>query len=260
MVDADDDFNPLFSVTSGFTHGDGVGGAFTEVPLLRVLSMSDEGDFPPAIEGVQILIGVETPFERPSFTLSPFGENSTLSIATDAKEPVAIQLDVTPLIGDWATTADLSNPEMPRGPFFPVRLDPDTGAVTGTEVYLRRLAPAGATGDAPPWTKDTQSPLLLAAQIDPTPFAGMALPEGQPFHVATTLRVLVLPLAFPPPAPGTPPELTDLATLESQEGKSPKGRYSVLVKLTASNQTWEIPNELVLLASDLTQGASFRVE
>ncbi len=260
MVDADDDFNPLFSVTSGFTAGDGIGGAFSTPPTLRVLSVSAEGEFPPAIEGVQVVVGVEAPFERPSFTVAPGGEGVGLSITTDAKDPVPIQLDVAPLVGDWATTADLSNPEMPRGPFFPIVLDPASGAVKGTEVYLRRLSPAGATGDAPPWTRDTDTPLILAARIDPTPFAGVDLPEGRPFHVATTLRVFVLPLAFPPPAPGVAPELTDLATLEAREGASPKGRYSVLVKLTATNQTWELPNELVLLGPDLTQGAAFIVE
>ena len=260
MVDADDDFNPLFGVTSGTTRGDGMGGAFVDPPVLRVLSIDDTGQNPPAIEGVQVVIGLEAPFERPSFTIRPGTEGGTLGITTDAKEPVILSVEATPLVGDWATTADLSNPDQPTGPFFPIRLDPNTGAVTGTEVFLRRLSPAGATGDAPPWAKDTQTPLMLAAQIDPTPFSGVELPEGQPFHVATSLRVAVLPFAFTPPAPGAAPELVELATLEAGNGTSPKGRYSVLVRLSATNQTWELPNELILLGPEPSQGATFLVE
>ena len=232
LVDADDDFNPLFSATAGASRGDAVGGAFVEplpeppdTPVLRVLDVARRGDLVTALTGVQVLVAAAVPFERPSFT---FEHDEPPVLRVGSGEPLRLELTATALEGAWART------EAPSFPLVPVPAADGVGApgVAGVRVLLRRLAPAGA--GRPPWAVDESEPWQLAAAIDPAVLA--AAPAGAPIVPVPTLPIVVPPLA-------------------DDADRSPAGRYGVFVLLETTRQTWQVPNELLLLDGDAGQGA-----
>ena len=236
LVDADDDFNPLFSATAGATRGDAAGGAFIEpvpappdTPVLRVLEVARDGDLVKAVAGVQVLVALTVPLERPSFS---FSHVEPPALRLGSGDPLLLELNVRPLSGDWVSTSE---------PFFPLVLAPDADGdglpeVSGVRVVLTRLAPA-ASG-RPPWAEDEASPRLLPAAIDARPFGDP--PDAPGLFPATSLALVVPPLA-------------------DDDRQSPAGRYGVLVLVEASRQTWRVPNELLLLDGDASQGAYVEV-
>ena len=292
LVDADADFYPLFGVTAGSTLGDGLGGAFVEPipdppasPTLRVLEVAAADGIVPAMEGVQVLVGATVPLERPSFVLEALPAGAPLGMAIDAAG-AAFQMTAVPIALPIVQTGDPDGPPCPMGtPLFPIVLGPDLDGdfvpedldgdmapdVYGTRVLLRRLSddlPADPLPDAP-WDEDPDFPLLIPGVIDPTPFVQyhamvlMTPPDGMTLLAACELTILVPPIGvLPSPLSGEAPTVMPLAAWEAMaedSSRSPLGSYGVIAILTATNQTWDVPNELMLLAMDPGQAATFEL-
>ena len=87
---------------------------------------------------------------------------------------------------------------------------------------------------------------------------------GTPLPVvpATSLTVVIPPVAFEA-KPGTQPQPRPLAAWLSESAaspaRSPLGRYAVQVVLDATGQTWQVPNELAMLANLAAQAAVVEV-
>jgi hypothetical protein len=258
VLDADDSFNPLFSVTSGTTEGDLAGASLTAAGAPRVFEIQSPEDGPPAaVEGVQVLIGQVVPFDPPSFTFSNLSDNGPASLRLRAEAPTQIRLETTSISGDWLRTGDQSG-----GPFFPIRVDPESGAVTGTDVFLRRLKDRDEAQGGAPWALDTDFPLILPARINPDTLIVQPTENG-PFLRAEAFSVDVYPLGFLPPTGSEQPEPLPLSVWQdrAEEGlnPSPSGRYAVVARIAATNQLWQVPNALSLLHEDPTQATVFVV-
>jgi len=275
LVDADGDFNPLFGATAGATRGDALGGAVAApevdggTPPLRLLEVAPvDGAFEP-LDGVQVLVAAEVPLERPSFRLSPADPDVVPTLSVEEGAPLVLELDVVPIQGGWAETA---NVDEGTGPIFPLAPGPDEDGdgtpddadadglpdVGGVTVLLRRLLPAGP--GVAPWALDTAFPLALPGRIDARALLGGTTPL--PVVPATSLTVVIAPVAFEA-KPGTQPKPRPLTTWLSEGGddgpRSPLGRYAILVVLDATGQTWQLPNELAMLASLSAQAAIVEV-
>jgi hypothetical protein len=292
LVDADADLYPLFGVTAGATLGDALGGAFVEPipdppasPTLRVLEVRAAEGIVPSIDGVQVLVGATVPLERPSFVIDglPPGEMPSISLTAMG---AAFTMSAVPLAYPLVSTGDPEGPPCPMNtPLFPIVLGPDLDGdfvpedldgdmapdVYGTRVLMRRLSdnlPADALADAP-WDEDVDFPLVIPGVIDPTPFImyhAMVLmmpPDGMTLLAACSLTIQVPPIGvMPGPFADDPPTIMPLAAWEmmaADSSESPVGAYGVLTILTATNQTWDVPNELMLLAMDPGQAAFFAV-
>ncbi|HEV8320418.1 MAG TPA: hypothetical protein VG389_02310 [Myxococcota bacterium] len=268
-------------------------------PELRVIEIEApevaEGLVPP-VEGVQVFVGAAAPFERPSFVLGagPPPTIDTISVQPPGMTtpPTVVSITATPLMYPFANTSD---PVAMTAPFFYIVLGPDLDGDFVPEdgngdmvpdiyvkptILFRRLSdnlpdhpecatdPTQAVCDAP-WDADEDFPLLLPGVIDPTnlimDFANLYMmpPDGMTPLVATELFVVVPPIGFLPPLPGAAPDLVPLAQWQADAAGdpslSPVGRYGVTVILPGTNQTWSVPNELMVLVPDPAQGASFSV-
>lgn len=238
ILDADANFQPLFSVTAGATCGDWVGAHLADLSTGALSPVSVSGGR--LLDDVTVVVGSEVTTQRPAFTLSevPVMDQTAQGMQTFTLLSTSIHSSVVNFTGPFDGTD-------PCGTFFLLYVaDADADGVPDPHP-TPELAAQGALDLWP------RVYLQLVADAQGNP-----LPEGESWlaeAVGSPLPVLSgdLPVGVPTPATRYDVVWVPAAEHHTADGQVevvtapdlPAGAWSMTV-VGLSGQTWTVPNEL----------------
>ncbi len=228
LLDVDGSFSAISSILSQPSAGDFVGQAALPVAVSGAVT-----------DGVQVLINQEIAFDRPAFSFEP-----GLSFSR-AAFPVKMVITAQPVPA-------LGIDEMSAA--VPIVLSVGDQEGDNYRDFLPRVLLTKMLDEGDPRTAPNDPRgIIIPALVNPLPYYA-SLVAGVP-----AVPVIQYELILPPVA-------VDLSTGGSKISPPPPGRYRVNV-LSATGQTWSVPNDLDIVFSrlggpleDPTQGAFVTVE